>query len=388
MLNEGTIILLGLERDIWQATPDIEKSRYKRVALCFYALNVLALVSGGYLMHLMSFGWGLAILLGAVTAFILMSIVRFSLIIYRRSVFDYEKEREKLNAKLAANSSLGGLDEKSNQTLLQAGQKVKETLLTPIRSIKEYAKNGKEYSKIPGLGGLIRSCILLMVGFLVIFPLAAFIHGSFVERINEDRRNTYISNFQNQESSRLRTSVQELMTEIEQIQYRTKSGRENTSSNTLAQNESRIRTLKEKIEWLKLKSENDSKFFTAKITDRYFLVFTITAIQNTPGFYLSLVIVLILIILPHWILHRLKTDPSGYYAEEAVSRYRSIIDKEYQKTEIEGYEYLDKKFGYQPGEYRRNIFWDNPPYCTVPRIHFTKKVRISKSAFLNMEGRQ
>jgi len=316
MLNEGTIILLGLERDIWEATPDIEKSRYKRVALCFYTLNVLALVSGGYLMHLMSFGWGLAILLGAVTAFILMSIVRFSLIIYRRSVFDYEKEREKLNAKLAANSSLGGLDEKSNQTLLQAGQKVKETLLTPIRSIKEYTKNGKK------------------------------------------------------------------------IQYRTKSGRENTSSNTLVQNESRIRTLKEKIEGLKLKSENDSKFFTAKITDRYFLVFTITAIQNTPGFYLSLVIVLILIILPHWILQRLKTDPSGYYAEEAVLRYRSIIDKEYQKTEIEGYEYLDKKFGYQPGEYRRNIFWDNPPYCTVPRIHFTKKVRISKSEFLNMEGRQ
>ena len=388
MLNEGTIILLGLERDIWDATPEVEKARYKQIALCFYALNVLALISGGYLMHLMGFGWTLAIPLGAVSAFILMSILRFSLIIYRRSVFDYEKEREMLDEKLAVKSADQSAVNQPKPSIQDTTKKVKATVLAPIRTITEYVKNGKEYSKIPGLGGLIRSSILLMVGFLIIFPLSALFHKSFVEKINEDRRNVYVIAFQQDENIRLSNKVLDLEREIQQIESGTKTGRENSSAYTLSQNAERILELKQQIEELKQKSEADTQLFTEKLTDRYFLIFTLSAIRNTPGFYLLLIVVLTLIILPHWILHRLKIDPTGYYAEEAVLRYRSIIDKEYQKTETEGYEYLEREFDYTPGEYRRNIFWDNPPYCTVPRVHFSKKIRISKSDLLKMEGAQ
>lgn len=388
MLSEGTLILLGLERDIWEHTPESEKTRYKQVALCFYLLNILSVISGGYLMHLMGFGWTLAIPLGAVSAFILMSILRFSLIIYRRSVFDYEKEREKLDEKLAVKSADQSAVNQPKPSIQDTAKKIKAAVLAPIRTITEYVKNGKGYTKIPGLGGLIRSSILLMVGFLIIIPLSALLHKSFVEKINEDQRNAYIADFQQQESSRLGNKVLELEREIEQIESRTKTGRENSSANTLAQNDARILELKQQIEELKQKSAADTRLFTEKLTDRYFLVFTLTAIRNTPGFYLSLIIILTLIILPHWILHRLKVDPTGYYAEEAVLRYRSIIDEEYKKTETEGYEYLEREYDYTPGEYRRNIFWDNPPYCTVPRVHFSKKIRISKSDFLKMEGAQ
>lgn len=388
MLSEGTILLLGLERDIWENTPDDEKARYKRVGASFFALNALTLISSTFLMHLLGFGWILAAALGAVSAFILMSIVRFSLIIYRRSVFEYEKEREKLDAKLASGNKNEVSPDSSATTLKLNSQAVKNTVLAPIRTISEYIKSGTAQSKIPGLGGFIRTGILMMVAFLIIFPLAALLDRSFIENINESRRSEYLVNFQQEESMRLNKLIAELEKEIEQITVRTKTGRENTSATNLAENQELINKLRNKIETLRLNSERDQQLFVEKLTDRYFLVFTLSAVRKTPGFYVSLIVVLLLIILPHWILYRIKVDPSGYYAERAVKRYRSIIDEAYQKTEAEGYGFLDNKFKYRPESFKKNIFWENPPYNTVRRVHFTKKVQVSKAEFLKMEGNQ
>jgi ABC-type multidrug transport system fused ATPase/permease subunit len=388
MLSEGTILLLGLERDIWENTPDDEKARYKRVGASFFALNAITLVSSTFLMHLLGFGWMLAAVVGAISAFILMSIVRFSLIIYRRSVFEYEKEREKLDAKLTSGSKNEVSPDSSATTLKLNSQAVKNTVLAPIRTISEYIKSGTAHSKIPGLGGFIRTGILMMVAFLIIFPLAALLDRSFVEKINESRRSEYIVNFQQEESIRLNKLTAELENEIEQITVRGKTGRENNSAANLAENQEQINKLRNKIETLRLNSERDQQLFLHKLTDRYFLVFTLSAVRKTAGFYVSLIIVLLLFILPHWILYRIKVDPSGYYAERAVKRYRSIIDEAYQKTEAEGYGFLDNKFQYLPESFKENIFWKNPPYNSIPRVHFSKKVRVSKAEFLKMEGNQ
>jgi hypothetical protein len=388
MLSEGTIILLGLERDIWENTPDDEKARYKRVGASFFALNAITLVSSTFLMHLLGFGWMLAAIVGAVSTFILMSIVRFSLIIYRRSVFEYEKEREKLDAKLTSGSKNEVSPDSSAATLKLNSQAVKNTVLAPIRTISEYIKSGTAHSKIPGLGGFIRTGILIMVAFLIIFPLATLMHRSYVEKINDSRRSEYLVNFQQEESMRLNKLIAELENEIEQITVRTKTGRENTSAINLAENQEQINKLRNKIETLRLNSEREQQLFVEKLTDRYFLVFTLSAVRNTPGFYVSLIVVLLLIILPHWNLYRIKVDPSGYYAETAVLRYRSIIEVAFEKTETAGYAKLKEQFGYEPGDFERNIFWENPPYNTVRRVHFSNKVRVSKAEFLKMEGNQ
>jgi TolA-binding protein len=187
---------------------------------------------------------------------------------------------------------------------------------------------------------------------------------------------------------RLNKLIAELENEIEQITVRTKTGRENTSAINLAENQEQINKLRNKIETLRLNSEREQQLFVEKLTDRYFLVFTLSAVRNTPGFYVSLIVVLLLIILPHWNLYRIKVDPSGYYAETAVLRYRSIIEVAFEKTETAGYAKLKEQFGYEPGDFERNIFWENPPYNTVRRVHFSNKVRVSKAEFLKMEGNQ
>jgi hypothetical protein len=379
-LNKATIILLGLEREVWEGTPESEKSSYKGVALCFFGLNVLSLIATFFLGYLLGFGWVTAVLFGGIASFILMSIVRFSLIILRRSVFDYENERAKLDSKLITSTEKA--DTPSTSFIQSSLKALKTGIFSPFRSLRTYLKGSNSQNKIPGLAGFIRWSILSTVAMLIIFPLAAILHKSYVDRINDEQRTSYINGFLLDETARLNKSIGELKSEIEQIRQGIKTGRESLSSESQALNEARIKMLEEKIEEVKSQSERNIETVIQKLNGKYFLVYTLYAIRTKPGCYFSLVLVLGLILIPHWVLYRLKTNPNSYYSEKAVLKYRSIIDEEYQKTETEGYARLKMAFGYEPGDFKKNIHWKNTPYNTVPRVHFSKKVKLTKSEFL------
>ena len=103
-----TIEVLGLERDLWDKLEEPEQKTYIN-AILHYAGFVICAFFGSYtLLFLISSSYLLALIAGTILALILSSIVRFSLIILRKSIFDVSKSVKRNQVKPLLNNGMQG----------------------------------------------------------------------------------------------------------------------------------------------------------------------------------------------------------------------------------------------------------------------------------------
>ena len=107
MLENMTIALFGLERDLWIKTEDTEKNSYSTAMLCYACFLSLALISSVTLIYLVSGSLFLSLPTGLLVCLIIGSVVRFSLIILRRSIYDEVKTNPEGGTKTDQNESKG-----------------------------------------------------------------------------------------------------------------------------------------------------------------------------------------------------------------------------------------------------------------------------------------
>ena len=91
LLNSLTISMFGLEKQLWEETPKGEQKMYIWAFLFFVFFMILAITSGITLLYLITSSIFISIPFGLVLAFVIGSILRFSLVILRKSIFDLEK---------------------------------------------------------------------------------------------------------------------------------------------------------------------------------------------------------------------------------------------------------------------------------------------------------
>jgi len=383
-----TITLFGLEEDIWEATEESERRTYGLVTNCFLIFFFLAIFSSVFLVYLIIGSIFFAIPFGIIAALIIGSVVRFSLIIMRRSIFDVEED-------LKQKKNLVETDQNENPSE-SFKDIIKKRFLSFVVKIKSIKINQiKSNQRVPGLATIIRIIIISMMGLLVLFPMTSLFHFSDVEKINEIKRNEYISQFQKDLENSLQSRIAVIKRDIKSVEGDIEKNNLAFKTDGLVQ--------EKKLALVRLKSQLDDEIktfesqkavqlerFISDINEKYFLTLTFKSIVKMPLFLFCALTILLLLLIPHFILFSLQKKGGDTYSKRSTDHYKTIIDVEYERAIKEGYDHLYREWGYKPQGYgieqgvywAQNQFWSNPPYNTVPHHAFSEKKQIDAKAFI------
>jgi hypothetical protein len=368
-LGNMTIVLFGLEVDLWDSTDNLDRSSYTTVTICYLLFFLLSLFSSIFLVYLIAGSFLASLPIGFLVALIIASVVRFSLIILRRSIFDEKVETE------TKDPSMG------TPSLIDLVTRIK----SKFRSIQLKWPEGN--SKVPALAGIVRLIIVTMMGLLVLFPLACLFHFSELQSINQEKRELYIKQFE-KDGLRSQQSKTFLITkEIHTLEEELAKNASIYQAGGLAKDKkqavARLRELftKEVAEHQKNHYAQLARY-RDEISSKYFLVLSFNAVARMPFFFLCLAVIAFLLFIPHLILLRLRSKAGLTYSQRSTEKYRKIIDLEYEKTSKEGYAYLEREWNYTSKDFIKDVYWGNPPYKTAPRKYFIDKKSINVDDFL------
>jgi hypothetical protein len=242
-------------------------------------------------------------------------------------------------------------------------------------------------SKVPGFAGFIRLVIMTVMGLLVLFPLATLLHKSAIEELNGAKRQYYLQEFEKDGQMALANSLTLLNREkaaneadlIKNAGIYQADGLVREKKLAIARIDSLIVVEKaDHAERYALQLEH----FKEELEGQYFLSLTFRSVVTMPLFPIALALIAFLLVYPHFLLYRLKTNQSFLYSTLSTKHYREIIDMEYKATTTTGYAHLEQKFGYKPKGYHKDVYWENPPYNTEPHKPFAERKPITKEKFL------
>lgn len=380
-----TVKLFGLERDLWEQTAEGERNTYNRAMFCYMVFLLLACIGSCMLVYLITGHVISSLPGGLLVALIIGSIVRFSMIILRRSIFDKQKSQQQATTAAVKTVSPAA----ANQSPAAIPANAAPGKFSGIKKLldKFNFKWPGAQSKVPGFAGFIRLIIMTVMGLLVLFPLATLLHKSAIDEINQDKRAEYVRDFEKDAAIALTNSLSLLTREKTAIEA------DLIRNAGIYQTDGLIREKKlaiARIDSLMLVEKADHaeryalqyEHFQEELEGQYFLSLSFRAVTAMPFFILTLLVIAFLLIYPHFLLYRLKTNQSYVYSTLSTDHYRGIIDEAYEQTTKAGYALLKSKYGYDPKGYHKDVYWENPPYNTEPHQPFAERKPVTKEKFL------
>lgn len=381
--------MFGLEEHLWDETPKGEQKRYIRAFLFFLFFMLLAIASGITLLFLITSSKFISIPFGIVLAFVVGSIVRFSLVIFRKSIFDFEKIKQEkkvekveiVEEKLAEGNENTTLNELTVQNdfaskIKKVNQKSKQfiTAFTKIKFLKSD-------TPIPILTGIIRFSILTVIGLLVLFPLVCLLHFNKIKETNELKREAYINQFVQDDQESLEMETAYLKATINNTENEI-----NQQNGLLKDKSTQLNKLNQQLSDVIIKHNQDfeSKLmaFREDISNRYFIVHSFKAVTQFPFFIMAFFLIAFLLISPHFILFRLKTNKKFVYADLSTKYYKQLIEEKYVDNQKQILRFLQENFQYTPPIGYETIIWENPPYCTQKSQHFKLRNKLDKDELI------
>jgi roadblock/LC7 domain-containing protein len=245
----------------------------------------------------------------------------------------------------------------------------------------------KSDAAVPGLAGIIRLVIMGVLGLLVIFPFACLLHYKSIESLNQSKRDAYIQEYIedagksfNAQTALIKKSILEIENQLKaNVGIYQEDGllKEKKQELVRLNHELASMTAANQVEF----EQNLSKY-RDQISERYFIVLSFNAVTKYSFFIVAFALVLCFLVMPHLFLYRLKTNPKFLYSKLSTDFYKGKIDHEYHETNNWIVKYLKEQFDYEPQGFHKNIYWENPPYCTIRKEIFAKRTIISSEEFL------
>lgn len=391
-LDSLTISMLGLEKHLWDDVPKSEKLLYSSVLLCFMIFTLLALISGTTLFFFITSSIYIAIPLGFVLSLVVGTIVRFSLVILRKSIFDVakvkkdKKEVEKNTEKIVElENADSNVNQVSNQ--INMSSKIQDIREKSMNLFSQLSKFIKSDTPIPILTGMIRFFIISVIGLLVLFPLACIFNFQKIEALNQSKRESCVNQFikDNNEFLKMKTAyINAEIVKTENDIYQQKGLLKDKSAQLGLLNQK----LKGIVNQHSQEFENNLTAYKEDIKSRYFIVQSFKAVIHFPNFLLTAMLITFLLLTSHLALHKLKTDKKFVYAEISTKYYKQIIEEKYNDNQKYLLKILKDKFQYTPQEGYETMVWENPPYCTKKKAHFTLRNKLNKDEFLMSLSKQ
>lgn len=362
--------ILGLEPDLWQTISDREKGRYRVLVLCFLVYASLSLVSSLFLGYMISSSLMVALAVGLMLSFVAFNIVRFSLVILRRSVFPSIPQ---LNPPTSA---------------IEPTQVVIPNWKTKVSDGVNWIKQRFNWRHfLPGLGGVIRMFILSIMCLLVVFPLTCLMNRQSVELICDAERTVLLDNFKHQKDEQFRKQLegydQQLLILDNQLMEAEQKGIQNSGlASSMRQERGRLQS--SKAQFMSEFEVSYNRLYTQyarKIEKQYFVVKCFSAARHFTIFPLVLLVIFGLVFYAHFVLIGLKNKNEFLYAERSTEYYRSRIEAHYQDKQAYLDQYLKNQYPDLYPTLHKTKMYANPPYCNIKNQFFQVRTPINKAEF-------
>jgi len=380
--DDITISVLGLEHNLWNKIEDTEKQVYNRVILHFLAYVVCTFIASFTLVFLISSSYFASIFFGLILGLILTTIIRFSLITLRRSIFD----QKDINIQDIEKT----LNEEVSTKVIKDTKINSNNLFNRIKILfnnfkKSSTKNTKQ---IFNFSLFIRIIIITVISLLIIFPLTTILNYNKVQEVNSNKREEikqqYLINARRSKEKKLKSLHQYIQNIESQIEQNTGNFQIN-SFKQIKQKE--LETLNKSLNNFEIENNNKTEIelqtLISNIDGKYFIITTFNDVIHYPLFTIIFCLIFYLIFFAHYKLIILTKSSIYSYSDQSTVYYKQIIEKEYSETQEYLTILLKDKYSYDAKPFIDNSFWLNPPYCTEKRKFFKKRDIITKQAFLD-----
>ena len=297
------ISLLGLEPTCYEQASNSEKASIKLVLFSFSIILILSLVATFIIGLFVSGNNWIAALIAILGTYILISILRFSLILIKPEIKIFTQINEVV---------------------------IKTTWKEKIAKIKTYFANKFKKFKwnfnvpIPGFTLFFRLLYLGLLSYVIIFPLTLLSHWEDVKSYNNELRENALQTYRETEVTFQRHDF-------------------DASRNT---------EFEEKIRW-----------YEEKISHEYFTTKLFLRGMNYPSFTAISLLVFFLFALPHFLLFRLMKKQNNSYVDAVKKYFASLISHDFQNLKNNSKTILKNK-GFNPEQLNLGFLDKNNPYLT------------------------
>ena len=349
-MDEFVIAVLGLEESLWIQINAAEQRKYSIAVFLFAILSALCLLASFVFIYMITSTTIVSVIGGLILAFILISMIRFSLLSMRKSVFDNPNIQEVAEP---ASKPLGFF------------QKIKLKIKN-LFSFKPITSN----SPIPGLAMLIRVFFMSVITTLIIFPLACLINYSSIQQITIQKRVALVESFQEQQKLQSTKEGERLLLQIDQLNNQIKNYKGYYYENSLGQKlkETLIQTKAAYAAHLQQEEINQSNAlaqYQKQIANSYYPVLSFNYVYSTASFWMIVALVCYLLFYPHFLIAILNKFKIYHYANLAIEKYRKSIDEDYLALNQYSDRIIKKRYPNLFGSIQKNELWADYPYKTV-----------------------
>ncbi len=369
-----TIIILGLEGDIFSSLSARERSLYSLVTICFLGFLLLSIFSSFFLAFLITGSYLLSVIIGVFLVFVINSVIRFSLLIIKRPVSKVLEEKEPIS---------------DTATIVSPSV----TPVPPIPALKfstflkkfDFRKIFKS-GQVPGFNFMLRTFFFSVFSLILIFPLTALLNKSAVNSLLEQKRTElYQKNYKSiHKDFQLKVSHQQELINTASIKLRRIS--EFTQMNSISYKNQviEIAKLKQELEGIKEEFNNgvsqQLSLYKRYLNASYFPIYILRNCTHFNGFLFISALIFALVFFPQILLVRLKNNLAFNYAKLSNDYYREIIHGQYQKSKTWAEDSLSS-LNSSKSKVVLNSKYEDPPYNTK-KIKQIRKC-LSELEFIN-----
>jgi ABC-type multidrug transport system fused ATPase/permease subunit len=348
--------LFGLEYELLEYVREEEKNIFFKLSFLFLVLASICIASSIVLFFLICPILWVAMLVGALLALILLSIIRFSILTIQRSLFE---------------------------------EHIPEIPIETIQPLNTKDKLHRFLNKFkfPGIESIMRIIVNGIMGFLIIFPIVSLLHFKGLESLNQQKRDQVFNEFISSKTNTFTSENNRFNDKIKQLEKNLFSlasiesqcgvyAVKNRELNKLKTEQTQYKV------WFTSNLEMESQRLINNLSTKYFIIYTFSKAISNPDFIFVTLAIFGLLFYLHYLQHSIKSNETYQYARLAKEKYVSIVMKDYHQTKLKIEKTLSNKFPNHKIDLDKISRWKNPPFNTEEKIIFPTRNSILKSELL------
>ena len=379
--DQLVISLFGLEIDLWDSCVQLEKSKFKNIAILFCVLSCFGFLGLIYLFYLLQDNLLISIVGGFIFGIVLLNIFQFS-------VFTLQKP---INKKLFLENNNNKAITETNNTPVPASI---ENIPVVNNSKIWYERLQKlEYKVSKLITFLLRMLINGILVLVIAVSFTCLINCFTINQLNNTHRANLLSTLSKEKNDLYKVNFNKYKAQLNQKADLFKKYNSPYYYNEYQKEKAKLKLL---ITNENKKRDNEIYQLHNQLKNKRFVILSVMHVLKLNSFYIVLFLLFAIVVTIHILKFKLISNPeqNGYYTQ-VNKRYYNLILNNYTNTlnSIKGV--LDLKYAKycttptikeQFENYITNTSYTDPPFNSETKHTNYSRKKMSLSEFINHHG--
>jgi hypothetical protein len=386
--DQLVISLFGLEIDLWDSCAQLEKSKFKNIAILFCVLSCFGFLGLIYLFYLLQDNLLISIVGGFIFGIVLLNIFQFS-------VFTLQKP---INKKLF-------LENNNNKAITETNN---ATVPVSIENIPIINKRKIWYERLEKLEYKVSKLITFLLRMLINGILVLVIAVSFtclincftINQLNNTHRANLLSTLTKEKNDLYKANCNKYRAQLNQKADLFKKYNSSYYYNEYQKEQAKLNPL---IEEENIKRDNEIYQLHNQLKNKRFVILSVMHVLKLNSFYIVLSLLAAIVLCIHILKFKLISNPeqNGYYTQvnkryynlilnnytNSLNSIKNILDAKYSSVDTDCAKYLFTQTVKKQFEtYLTTTAYTDPPFNSETKhIKYIRK-KMSLSEFINHHG--